>query len=60
MLHLSETRRFFQSSMFWEARRDLISQLSRVLWLAEYLKLVTEMLRPLSYCDGVSRRDDTK
>ncbi len=60
MLHLSETRRFFQSSMLWEARRDLISQLSRALWLAENLKLVTKMLRPLPYCDGVSRRDDTK
>ncbi len=38
MLRLSETRRFLQSSSFWEARRALIGQLSSVLWLAEYLK----------------------
>ncbi len=36
---LSETRRFLQSSSFWEARRALIGQLSSALWLAEYLKL---------------------
>ncbi len=42
---LSETRRFLQSSSFWEARRALIGQLSSVLWLAEYLKRGTEMLR---------------
>ncbi len=47
MLCLSETRRFLQSSLFWEARRALIGQLSSALWLAEYLKRVTEMLRPL-------------
>ncbi len=58
MLRLSETRRFLQSSSFWEAR--LIGQLSSALWLAEYLKRVTEMLRPSPYCDGVSRRDETK
>ncbi len=52
--------RFLQSSSFWEARRALIGQLSSVLWLAEYLKRVTEMLRPLPYCDAMSRRDDTK
>ncbi len=34
---------------------------SSALWLAEYLKREnTEMLRPLPYCDAVSRRDDTK
>ncbi len=60
MLHLSETRRFLQSSTFWEARRALIGQLSSALWLAEYLKRETEMLRPLPYYDAVSRRDDTK
>ncbi len=60
MLHLSETRRVLQSSSFWEARRALIGQLSSALWLAEYLKRVTEMLRPSPYCDGVSRRDETK
>ncbi len=38
----------------------LIGQLSSALWLAEYLKRETEMLRPLPYCDAVSRRDDTK
>ncbi len=51
---------FLQSSSFWEARRALIGQLSNAFWLAEYLKLETEMLRPLPYCDAVSRRDDTK
>ncbi len=45
---------------FWEAKRALIGQLSSALWLAEYLKRETEMLCPLSYCDAVSRRDDTK
>ncbi len=60
MLRLSETHRFLQSSSFWEARHALIGQLSSALWLAEYLKHVTEMLRPLPYCDAVSRRDDTK
>ncbi len=68
MLRLSETRRFLQSSSFWEARRALIGQLSSALWLAEYLKRVTEMLRPSPYCDAMSRpfyslwsrRDETK
>ncbi len=60
MLRLSETLRFLQSSPFWEVRRALIGQLSSALWLAEYLKLEMEMLRPLPYCDAVSRRDDTK
>ncbi len=60
MLRLSETRRFLQSSSFWEAGCALIGQLSSALWLAEYLKRVTEMLRPLPYGDAVSRRDETK
>ncbi len=38
-------------SSFWEARCALIGQLSSALWLAEYLKRETEMLRPLPYCD---------
>ncbi len=38
MPRLSETRRFFQSSTFWEASRALIGQQSNALWLAEYLK----------------------
>ncbi len=59
-LRFSETCRFLQSSSFWEARCALIGQLSSVLWLAEYLKRVTEILRPLPYCDAVSRRDETK
>ncbi len=46
MPRLSETRRFLQSSSFWEARRALIGQLSIALWLAEYLKREMEMLRP--------------
>ncbi len=46
MLCLSETRRFLQSSLFWEARRALIGQLSSALWLAEYLKRVTECYAP--------------
>ncbi len=57
---LSETRRFLQSSLFWEARHAQIGQLSSALWLAEYLKRETEMLRPLLYCDAVSLHDDTK
>ncbi len=60
MLRLSETRTFLHSSSFWEARWALIGQLSSALWLAEYLKRVMEMLCPLPYCDGVSRRNDTK
>ncbi len=60
MPRLSETHRFLQSSSFWEARRALIGQLSSALWLAEYLKRETEMLRPLSYFDAMSRRDETK
>ncbi len=56
MLRLSEMCRFLQSSLFWET----IGQLSSTLWLAEYLKSVMEMLRPLPYCDAVSRHDDTK
>ncbi len=44
----------------WEAKRALIGQLSSALWLAEYLKRETEMLRPLSYFDAMSRRDETK
>ncbi len=68
MRRLSETRRFLQSSSFWEARCALIGQLSSALWLAEYLKRVTEMLHPLPYCDAVSwpfyslwsRCDETK
>ncbi len=56
-LCLSETCWFLQSSLFWEARRALIGQLSSALWLAEYLKRETEML---PYCDAVSRRDETK
>ncbi len=51
---------FLQSSLFWEARHALIGQLSSALWLAEYLKSMTEMLRPLPYCDAVSRHDNTK
>ncbi len=46
MPRLSEMHRFLQSSSFWEARRALIGQLSSALWLAEYLKRETEMLRP--------------
>ncbi len=58
MLRLSETRQFLQSSSFWEARCALIGQLSSALWLAEYLKRVTEMVRPLPCCDAV--HDETK
>ncbi len=60
MLRLSETHRFLQSSSFWEARCALIGQLSSELWLAEYLKRETEMLRPSPYCDAMSGRDNTK
>ncbi len=57
---LSETHRFLQSSSLWEARCALIGQLSSALWLAEYLKHVTEMLRPLPYFDAVPPCDNTK
>ncbi len=60
MPRLSETRRFLQSSSFWEARRALIGQLSSALWLAEYLKRVTEILCPLPYCDAVFWRKKIK
>ncbi len=60
MLRLSETRSFLQSSSFWEARRALIGQLPSALWLVEYLKRKTEILRPIPYCGAVSRRDDTR
>ncbi len=60
LLRLSETRWFLQCSSFWEGRCALIGQLSSALWLAEYLKRVTEMLRPPPYCDAVSRRDEIK
>ncbi len=56
----SETRRFLQSSSFWEARCALIGQLSSALWLVECLKRETEMLRPSPYCYAVFRRDETK
>ncbi len=56
----SETRKFLQSSLFWEARCALIGQLSSALWLAECLKRETEMLRPSPYCDGLSWQDETK
>ncbi len=57
---LSKTRQFFQSSLFWEARRALIGQVSSLLWLAEYLKCEMEMLRPLPYFDAVSWQDNIK
>ncbi len=57
---LSETLQYLQILPFWDARCALIGQLSSALWLAEYLKRETEMLRPLPYCDAVSRCDDTK
>ncbi len=39
---------------FLKAHRSLIGQLSCALWLAEYLKRETEMLRPLPYCDALT------
>ncbi len=60
MPRLSETHRFLQSSLFWEVRYALIGQLNSALGLAEYLKRVMEVLRPLPYCDAVSQRDETK
>ncbi len=59
MLHLSETVDFYKAHRS-EARCALIGQLSSALWLAEYLKRETEMLRPSLYCDAVSRCDETK
>ncbi len=55
----SETHRFLQSSLFWEARCALIGQLSSALWLAEYFKRVTEMLPPYRIvmpCPGATRQ----
>ncbi len=49
---ISETCQFLQSSSFWKARCALIGQLSSVLWLAEYLKHVKEMLCPLPYLEA--------
>ncbi len=46
---------FLQSSSFWEARCSLIGQLTSALWLAEYLKHETEILRALPYCKATSR-----
>ncbi len=60
MLRLSETHQFLKSSLFWEARCALIGQISSAMWLAEYLKRVTDMLCPLPYCDAESQRDETK
>ncbi len=63
MPRLSETRWFLQNSSFWEARCALIGQLSSVLWLAEYLKRETEMLRPYHIvmpCPGATRQKTIK
>ncbi len=52
-----------QSSSFWEARCALIGQLSGVLWLAEYLKRVTEMYAPYCIvmpCPGAMRQGTIK
>ncbi len=38
----------------------MIGQLSGALWLAKYLKRVTEMLCPFPCCDAVSWRNETK
>ncbi len=57
---------FLKRIDFYKAYR---SEKRGVLWLAsypvrydwpKYLKRVTEMLRPLPYCDAVSRRDETE
>ncbi len=62
MLRHSETRVFFYA--FYKVHHSEkcapIGQLYSALWLAEYLKREMEMLRPLPYCDAVSRRNDTK
>ncbi len=60
MLRFSERCWFLQSSSFWEVRCAPIGQLSGALWLAEYLKRVTEMLRPLPGCHAMSRLNKTK
>ncbi len=54
LLRFSETRRFLQSSSFWNAWCALIGQLSSAVWLAEYLKRVTEMLCLLPYLESHS------
>ncbi len=47
---------FLKHVDFYKAHRSekcaLIGQLSSALWLAEYLKHETEMLRPSPYCDA--------
>ncbi len=48
---LSGTSTFLQSSLFWKKQCALIGQLSSALRLAEYVKCVTEMLRPLPYLE---------
>ncbi len=48
MLHLSETRRFLQSSSFWEARPALIGQLYSALWLAEIPQAQDGNVTPLT------------
>ncbi len=60
MPRLSETRRFYKAHHSEKPGMLWLAQLSSALWLAEYLKRVTEMLRPSPYCDGVSRQDETK
>ncbi len=55
MPRISET--LLQSSSFWEARCALIGQLSCALWLAEYLKRVMELSRPLSRLSAVQKND---
>ncbi len=47
---------FLKHIDYYKAHRSekcaLIGQLSSALWLAEYLKRETEMLRPSLYCDA--------
>ncbi len=53
---------FLKRVNFYKAHRSekraLIGQLSGALWLAEYLKRVTEMLHPSPYCDACPARRD--
>ncbi len=51
---------FYKAHRSEKARCALIGQQSSALWLAEYHKHVTEILRPLPCGDAVSRRDETK
>ncbi len=56
---LSEMRKFLQSSTFWEVRCALIGYPVGCDW-PNTSSVRRKCYAPSPYCDGVSRRDDTK